>query len=132
MRAPVLQRAQPRAAPGQRDRAAVHGDTADPALGRDVHRVDPVPAACVHASRLLQRRCQNRHGHPGGAVGLLEPPARGERHGPVEIGLDVVEPEEPSLEDVAPFGVLAVDPPREVEEQLVADALEKLEVPPPR
>jgi hypothetical protein len=45
MRAPVLQRAQPRVAPGERDRAAVDGNAADPALGRDVYRIDPVPAA---------------------------------------------------------------------------------------
>ncbi len=49
MLAPVLQRAQPAAASGQRDCAAVHSDTADPALGRHVHRVDPVPAIGVHA-----------------------------------------------------------------------------------
>jgi len=45
MRAPVLQRAQSRAAPGERDRAAIYGNAADPALGRDVYRIDPVPAA---------------------------------------------------------------------------------------
>jgi hypothetical protein len=50
MRAPVLQRAQPRPAPSQRDRAAVYGNAADPALGRDVHRIDPVPAASFHVN----------------------------------------------------------------------------------
>jgi hypothetical protein len=49
MRAPVLQRAQPRAVPGERDRAAVYGNAADPALGRDVYRIDPVPSASSHA-----------------------------------------------------------------------------------
>ena len=39
----------PPAAPCQRDRAAVDGDTADPAVGRDVHRVDPVPPVGVQA-----------------------------------------------------------------------------------
>jgi hypothetical protein len=48
MRAPVLQRAEPHAAPGERDRAAVDGSAADPALGRDVGRIDPVPAAVSH------------------------------------------------------------------------------------
>jgi hypothetical protein len=38
MRAPVLQHAQPCAAPGERDRAANYGNAADPALGRDVYR----------------------------------------------------------------------------------------------
>jgi len=49
MRAPVLQRGQSRAAPGERDRAAVYGNAADPALSRDVYRIDPVPAASSHA-----------------------------------------------------------------------------------
>ena len=41
---------------------------------------------------------------------------------------DVVEAEEAALEDVAALGVLAVDPPGEVEQQLVEDALEEREV----
>ena len=41
---------------------------------------------------------------------------------------DVVEPEEAALEHVVALGVLAVDPPREVEQQLVEDPLEEVEV----
>ncbi|HET9975550.1 MAG TPA: hypothetical protein VFQ68_45495 [Streptosporangiaceae bacterium] len=48
MRAPVLQRAQRRAAPGERDRAAVHRNAANPALGQDIGRIDPVPAGSSH------------------------------------------------------------------------------------
>src|SRR5262249_46554315 len=38
---------------------------------------------------------------------------------------NVVQPKEPSLEDVHPLRVLAVHPPGEVEHQLVKDALQK-------
>ena len=38
---------------------------------------------------------------------------------------DVVEAEEAALEDVVALGVLAVDPPGEVEQQLLEDALEE-------
>ena len=38
---------------------------------------------------------------------------------------DVVEAEEAAFEDVVAFGVLAVDPPREVDQQLLEDALEE-------
>src|SRR5712691_1349786 len=38
---------------------------------------------------------------------------------------DVVEAEETALEDVAALGVLAVDPPGEIQHQLVEDAPEK-------
>ena len=41
---------------------------------------------------------------------------------------DVVEPEEAALEEVVPVGVLAVDPPGEVEQQLVEDPLEEVVV----
>ena len=41
---------------------------------------------------------------------------------------DVVEPEEAPLEDVVPFGVLLVDPPREVDEHLVEHALQEVVV----
>jgi hypothetical protein len=38
---------------------------------------------------------------------------------------DVVESQEPAAEDVVAFGILAVEPPREVEQQFLEDALEK-------
>ena len=41
---------------------------------------------------------------------------------------DVVEAEEAALEDVVALGVLAVDPPGEVQQQLVEDALEEVVV----
>ena len=54
-------------------------------------------------------------------------PQGGERRAAVEHA-DVVQAEEAALEDVAPFGVLAVHPPGEVEQQLVEDPLQEREV----
>ena len=55
-------------------------------------------------------------GHPRGAVGLLERAASRQRRRAIEDA-DVVQPEEPALEQVAIVGVLAVDPPGEVRQQ---------------
>ena len=63
-------------------------------------------------------------GHPGGAVGLIEMGAAGKRCAAVEEA-DVVQAQEAALEDVAAFGVLAIDPPGEVDEQFLEDALEE-------
>ena len=65
--------------------------------------------------------------HPARRVGLLEPALDGERRRAVDRA-DVVQAEEAALEDVVAVGVLAVDPPGEVQEQLVEDALEEDEV----
>ena len=75
----------------------------------------------------LQRHREHRRaeeGHPGGAVGLLEEVARPQRLRAIEDA-DVVEPEEPAREQVSPRRVLAVDPPGEVEEQLLEHPREK-------
>ncbi len=65
-------------------------------------------------------------GHPPGGVGLLErAPDRQVRA--VERA-DVVQPEEAALEQVGAVGVLAVDPPGEVDQQLVEDAAQEVEV----
>ena len=67
------------------------------------------------------------HRHPRSAIRLLEVAARRERCGSVEDA-DVVEAEEAALEEVVPRAVLAVDPPREVEQELVEYALEPVHV----
>ena len=80
--------------------------------------------------RKLQRDAHHRQRigrHPGGAVGLVEPAAERQRLAHVEQA-DVVEAEEAALKYVAPARVLAVDPPGEVQQQLVKQAFEKLEV----
>ncbi len=66
-------------------------------------------------------------GHPGGPVRLLELDAF-RKVGPVDRA-DVVQSEEAAAEDVVPIGVLAVQPPGEVDEQLLEDALQELAVP---
>src|SRR5207247_3214127 len=64
---------------------------------------------------------------PRGPIRLLEVATLGERRRPVER-TDVVQAEESALEDVVALGVFPVDPPREVQEKLVEDALQELEV----
>ena len=65
--------------------------------------------------------------HPAGAIGLLEGATCGQGLRAVEEA-DVVEAEEAPLENVFAFDVLAVDPPGEVEEELLEDALQEVEV----
>ena len=60
-------------------------------------------------------------GHPGRAVRLLEVAAGRQRLGAVEDA-DVVEAEEAAGEEVAAFEVLPVDPPGEVDDQLLEAA----------
>ena len=68
--------------------------------------------------------------HPGRAVGLLEPLAV-EQVGVAAVeDADVVHAQEAPLEGVAALDVLAVDPPGEVEQQLVEDLLEEVDVAP--
>ena len=66
-------------------------------------------------------------GHPGRAVRLLEVAAGRQRGAAVEDA-DVVEAEEAALEDVLAEAVLAVDPPGEVQHELVEDRLEEVDV----
>jgi hypothetical protein len=63
------------------------------------------------------------HRHPGGGVGLLEKTVD-RQHRPVEHA-DVVQPQKAALEQVVALRVLAVDPPREVEQQLVQHPLQE-------
>ena len=65
--------------------------------------------------------------HPGGAVGLFQVTAGGQRRAAIEHA-DVVQSQEAALEDVAARTVLAVDPPGEVQEQLLEATLEPFSV----
>src|SRR5436309_6684212 len=81
-------------------------------------------------SRQLARDLEHvltEEGHPGGAVGLLQVAAGGQRGAAVEDA-DVVQTEESPLESVAAAAVLAVDPPGEIQEQLLKAALEPVAV----
>ena len=78
----------------------------------------------------LDRHAQHvdaEHRHPGGAVGLFDVAAGGQRPRAVEHA-DIVEAEEAALEDVQALRVLAVHPPGEVQQQLVEDPLQEIEV----
>src|SRR5207249_1927278 len=61
---------------------------------------------------------QAEHAHPAGAVALLEVAAGWEGLAAIEDA-DVVEAEEAAGEDVVALAVFAIDPPGEVQEQLV-------------
>ena len=65
--------------------------------------------------------------HPGGPVGLRQVAAARQLGAAVEDA-DVVESEETALEDVVALAVLPIDPPREVQQELVEDALEERSV----
>src|SRR5215467_9241149 len=67
------------------------------------------------------------HRHPGGAVGLVDVAASRQRRAAVE-NADIVETEKSALKDIASLDILAVDPPSEIEHQLVKDALEEWSV----
>src|SRR5688572_6818169 len=67
---------------------------------------------------------QAEHPHPACSVALLKLTSRGEGRAPVKHSY-IVQPQEASLEYVLPFRVLAVDPPCEVEEELVEDPLQE-------
>ncbi len=81
--------------------------------------------------RLVQHGGDGGHGdrvgaHPAGGVGLLKGAADWQVRA-VERA-DVVKAEEAALEDVVAFEVLPVDPPGEVDQQLVEDPAEEVDV----
>ena len=66
----------------------------------------------------LQSDCQHIeavHAHPTGPVRLFEVASGRERRGAVKDS-DVIEAEESSLKDIRAVGILAVDPPGEIQE----------------
>src|SRR5438309_12117161 len=62
--------------------------------------------------------------HPGGSVRLLEESASWERLRTIESA-DVIETEETAGEKIVAFGVFAVHPPGEIEQQLLECAFKK-------
>src|SRR5208283_6145479 len=73
------------------------------------------------------RHVERKHRHPAGRVGLLEAIAGGQRLRAIEYR-DVVEPEKAALEDIGALGVLTVDPPAVIEQELVKDPLQEIVV----
>ena len=81
--------------------------------------------------RELDRKLQQvlaEESHPRRAVRLLEVAAGGKRSAAIEDA-DVVQAEEAALEHVLAEAVLAVDPPREVQHELVENQLQEVDVP---
>ena len=84
--------------------------------------------------RFMQRQFDGNAQHlltvedpPRRTVGLVQEAPGRQRRAAIE-DTDVVEPEEPSLEDVVAAAILAVDPPGEVDQQLREGVLEELDV----
>ena len=67
------------------------------------------------------------HRHPTGAVRLVDVSAHGQRSAPIEHP-DVIEAEEPALKDIPPGGVLPIDPPGEIQHQLVKNTFQESEI----
>ena len=65
--------------------------------------------------------------HPAGGVCLLQAEPGRQRLGAIENG-DVVEAEKATLEDIVPIRILAVNPPRVIQQQLLEDAMQKMHV----
>ncbi len=116
----------------------------EPGAAERVHRVDDRDVVPEELARdvledrpmLGQFHRDAEHGgaeqaHPGRRVGLAHRDPVGQRHVAVEHA-DVVQPEEPAAEQVAPSGIVPVDPPVEVEHQLVKGAFQEIEVRTPR
>src|SRR5215469_11218277 len=76
------------------------------------------------------QQIQGVHCHPGSAVGLVYEAAGGQRRTAVKDA-DIVKTEKPALKYIPALGVLAVDPPGEVQHQLVKYPLEEMAVPTP-
>ncbi len=86
---------------------------------------------CLAATGPVQDACGGEHrdgvgAHPAGGVGLLKGVAGGQV-GPVDRA-DVIQAEEAALKHAPVTGVLAVDPPGEVDQQLVEDPGQEIEV----
>src|SRR5437667_7066927 len=97
----------------------------------DVEKVLEEFAGYVLVARVLLRQLQGNdeevqaiHRHPARAVRLLDVPAGRQRVAAVENS-DVVESQETALKNVLAFPVLPVDPPSEVQQQLLKDPLEE-------
>src|SRR5262245_16209543 len=71
-----------------------------------------------------RQQVQRVHRHPARAIRLLDMASSGQRRRSVEDA-DVVEAKEAALEDVTTVSVLAVHPPREVEEKFLEDAFQE-------
>src|SRR3984893_3633527 len=91
----------------------------------DADEVLPELAGNVFETRVFfcQLQCDGEHverihRHPTGTVRLFDVAAGGQRRAAVDEA-DVIEAKKSALENVPAFGVLAIDPPGEIQHQLV-------------
>src|SRR5271165_5350773 len=77
---------------------------------------------CKHHGEL--EHVLSKEAHPSGAVSLFEPAAHGQCAGAIERA-DIVESKEAALKDIVAAGILAVDPPCEVNQQPPERGLEE-------
>jgi hypothetical protein len=74
-----------------------------------------------------RQHVQAIHGHPARPVGLFDEISRAQRPRTIEYA-DIVEAEEPTLENIFSLGVLAIHPPGEIEQQFVKHALQEITI----
>src|SRR5271165_1144830 len=98
---------------------------------RDVDEVLPELTGYVFIAWIFrsQLECDGQqveriHGHPTGAVRLFDVAASRQWCAAIEYS-DIVQTQEPALEDVDALGVLAIYPPGEVQHQFVKDPLQE-------
>ena len=115
-----------------------------PSLAEVVHRVGDVYEVLPEFARDVLVRCGLRLASSSAIASMLRQyiaiqlvpsdcsklPAGRQRRAAVKHA-DVVEPEESALENVVAFGVLAIDPPGEIQQQFVEYAFEKFVSPLP-
>src|SRR5437870_8555088 len=95
----------------------------------DVNEVLEELAGQIFIARVLAcqfdrdlQHVQAVHSHPTGAVGLFDVTACRQRSRTIEDA-DVIQSQEATLENITAFGVLAIDPPREVQDDLLEYAV---------
>ena len=89
-------------------------------------QIDRRPPAAALQDRRDADHGHRVEGHPAGGVGLLQGAA--DRQVRAVDRADVVQAEEAALEQVVAAGVLQVDPPGEVDQQLVEDPAQEVQV----
>ena len=72
----------------------------------------------------MRMQVEAKHSHPARAIALFKMAAVRERRVAIK-NANVIKPEEPALENIVAFGILAIHPPGKSDEQFVEDSLQK-------
>jgi len=88
----------------------------------------------VFINTVMQRQFQSDshqvkaiHRHPAGGVGLINVAAGWQWRAAVEYA-NIIQPQKATLKDVVVVVILAIDPPGEIDDQLVHDSLQKIQI----